>query len=208
MNLHLVRHPAPILDKSYCYGRSDIAVAPSTLALCCERVSQLLPSPLQLWTSPLQRCADLALALAARLEVSEVTVDADLQEMDFGSWELRAWDDIAWDEVEAWNRDLLHHAPGGGETLLAMAERVWRAFDALRGQGTGDCAVICHGGSIRLLRACAAWQAEHAERATALAATAPLTPDTHALEAIALRALADKRDVAFGEVITLALASR
>jgi len=203
MNLHLVRHPAPILDKSYCYGRSDIAVAPQTMALCCERVSQLLPSPVTLWTSPLQRCADLALALAATLEVSEVMVDADLQEMDFGTWELRAWDDIAWDEVEAWNRDLLHHAPGGGETLLDMATRVWRSFDALRGQAVGDCAVVCHGGSIRLLRACAAWHAEHA----AESAEAGEAPHAHALEAIALRAVADKRDVAFGEVITVTLSA-
>ncbi|MCA1322700.1 histidine phosphatase family protein [Herbaspirillum sp. alder98] len=207
MNLHLVRHPAPILDKSYCYGRSDIAVAPQTLALCCERVSQMLPSPLLLWSSPLQRCADLALALAQKLEVAEVTLDADLQEMDFGSWELRAWDDIAWDEVEAWNRDLLHHAPGGGETLLAMAARVWRSFDALRALAADDCAVICHGGSIRLLRACAAWHAEHESDAANTSAT-PATPDAHALESIALRALADKRDVAFGEVITLALGPR
>lgn len=202
MNLHLVRHPAPILDKSYCYGRSDVAVAPQTLALCCERLSQLLPSPLLLWTSPLQRCADLALALAATLGMAEISVDADLQEMDFGSWELRAWDEIAWDEVEAWNRDLLHHAPGGGETLLAMAARVWRCFDALRTQPVADCAVICHGGSIRLLRACAAWHAEHHAEGSAT----PVTPDARALEAIAWRAVADKREVAFGEVITLALA--
>ncbi|EJN07417.1 histidine phosphatase family protein [Herbaspirillum sp. YR522] len=202
MNLHLVRHPAPILDKSYCYGRSDIAVAPETLALCCERVSRLLPSPVLLWTSPLQRCADLALALATTLGMSELGVDADLQEMDFGTWELRAWDDIAWDEVEAWNRDLLHHAPGGGETLLAMAARVWRCFDALRHQPDADCAVVSHGGPIRLLRACAAWHAEH----DAKHADTPVAPDARALEAIALRAVADKRDIAFGEVITLTLA--
>lgn len=194
MHLHLVRHPAPILDKSYCYGSSDVAVAPGTLELCCERVSLLLPRGAPIISSPLQRCADLALALAQALDIESIALDIGLQEMHFGSWELRAWDDIAWAEVEAWNRDLLHHAPGGGETLLEVAQRVWDVFDALRRGGDAQAIVVCHGGSIRMLRACAAWHAEHG---------ADTAPDSSAMEAIALRAAADKRDIGFGELITL-----
>lgn len=196
MQLHLVRHPAPILDKTYCYGRSDVAVADDTLQLCCERVRALLPRGRVIYSSPLQRCASLALALAPHLGQDSIVLDEGLQEMDFGSWELRAWDDIAWSEVEAWNRDLLRHAPGGGETLLAVARRVWQSLDAMRRDGQ-DGVVVCHGGSIRMLRACAAWLAEHEQQAL----------DDQALEAIALRAVADKRDIGFGEVLPLTVAA-
>jgi alpha-ribazole phosphatase len=196
MKLHLVRHPAPILDKSYCYGSSDVAVAADTLAQCCERVAGRLPRGAAICSSPLQRCADLALALARTLEVESVTFDAGLREMHFGSWELRAWDDIPWAEVEAWNRDLLHHAPGGGETLLEVARRMCEVFEELRRGGDAECIVVCHGGSIRMLRACAAWQAEHGVEAA---------PDATALEAIALRAVTDRRDIGFGEIAVLEL---
>lgn len=200
MHLHLVRHPQPILDKTYCYGSSDVAVAAETLALCCERLAaQLLPLQpgLAVCSSPLQRCADLALALAQALDVESIALDSGLREMHFGSWELRAWDDIAWAEVEAWNRDLAHHAPGGGETLVAVAQRVWEVYDKLRRGSDTQCVVVCHGGSIRMLRACAAWQTEHGAGAM---------PDAAALEAIALRAAADRRDIGFGELITLEIA--
>lgn len=199
MHLHLVRHPAPILGKSYCYGSSDVAVAPDTLELCCERVRALVPHGAPIYSSPLQRCSDLAFALASYVGVENIVLDTALQEMHFGSWELRAWDDIAWSEVEAWNRDLLHCAPGGGETLMDVVARVWAFFEEVRADNAADVIVVCHGGSIRMLRACAAWVAEHGARAV---------PDVAALEAIALRAAADKRDIAFGEVVVLDLASR
>jgi alpha-ribazole phosphatase len=201
MNLHLIRHPQPILDKTYCYGSSDVAVAAETLALCCERLTaQLLPlrPGLAICSSPLQRCSDLALALAQALGVESIALDTGLQEMHFGSWELCAWDDIAWAEVEAWNRDLAHHAPGGGETLVEVAQRVWEVFDELRRGDDAHCIVVCHGGSIRMLRACAAWQAEHGAGAT---------PDAAGLEAIALRAAADRRDIGFGELMALEILS-
>ncbi|KAF1038549.1 MAG: putative phosphoserine phosphatase 2 [Herbaspirillum frisingense] len=194
MKLHLVRHPQPILDKSYCYGSSDVAVAADTLALCCERVAEQLPRGVAIYSSPLQRCADLALALAQTLGVDRIALDSGLQEMHFGSWELRAWDEIPWADVEAWNRDLLQHAPGGGETLPQVAQRMWEVFDDLRRSGDDEGIVVCHGGSIRMLRACAAWQAEHG---------ADAAPDAQALDAISLRAAADRRDIAFGEVIQL-----
>ncbi|MBP0596871.1 histidine phosphatase family protein [Herbaspirillum sp. LeCh32-8] len=197
MKLHLVRHPQPILDKSYCYGSSDVAVAAETLELCSELVASQLPRGVPICSSPLQRCADLALALAQALGVESIALDSGLQEMHFGSWELRAWDDIAWAEVEAWNRDLAHHAPGGGETLVNVAQRVWEVFDELCLARVSDTIVVCHGGSIRMLRACAAWQAEHGAGAA---------PDATAFEAIALRAAADRRDIGFGEVLLLEVA--
>jgi len=145
MRLLLVRHPRPDIGPGICYGRSDIAAATSEI----ERVCATLPAGLPTWTSPLVRCASLARALAPL----QLQVDARLAEMDFGAWELRSWDDIPRVEVDAWAADLLHYRPGGGESVLDVARRV-AAFRAdLYREGHAEVLVICHAGTMRLLRA-------------------------------------------------------
>ena len=44
--------------------------------------------------------------------------------MDFGAWEGVAWHDISRAHVDAWAADLPHYAPGGGESLASMLQRV------------------------------------------------------------------------------------
>jgi len=197
MVLQLIRHPQPLVDKTTCYGRSDIAVAPEMLA---QSVAQLLPQLQALppdWplvTSPLQRCAKLAQLLARAMHRPAPNVDARLQEMDFGKWELRAWDDIPWAEVEAWNADLAHYAPGGGETLTAVASRMWQAFDDLLATPAEGVIVICHAGTIRMLHACAAWRA--GQGATAC-------PDVADFRDIALRAAAHRAEIPYARLLAM-----
>ena len=196
MLLYLIRHPQPVLDQHTCYGCSDIAVAPEVQQQCLEQLLTQLPRDVPVFSSPLRRCAGLAQQLAVRLEQAGAVLERDLQEMDFGSWELRRWDDIPWAEVEAWNQDLLHHAPGGGETLPAMARRIWQALERLRARALPAAIVVCHAGSIRMLHACAQWRAEQGDM---------LAPEQQAYEDIALRAMAQRRQIGFGEVIRLSL---
>jgi len=197
MLLHLIRHPQPLVDKSTCYGRSDIAVAPEMLA---QSVAQLLPQLQALppeWplvSSPLQRCAQLAQSLAQAMQRPAPDIDPRLQEMDFGKWELRPWDDIPWAEVEAWNADLAHYAPGGGETLTEVASRMWLAFNDLLATPAEGVIVICHAGTIRMLHACAAWRA--GQGATA-------RPDAAALSDIALRAAAHRAEIPHARLLAL-----
>ncbi|MCP1571996.1 phosphoglycerate mutase [Herbaspirillum rubrisubalbicans] len=203
MQLYLIRHPQPLLDKHTCYGRSDIAVAPAMLAQCVTQLLpalQALPPGLTMVSSPLRRCADLAQALAEQLSWPAPALEPRLQEMDFGNWELRPWDDIPWAEVEAWNADLLHHAPGGGETLLAVAQRMWQAFASLLAQPAPGAIVICHAGSIRMLQACAAWRAEQGSMADNIAASTPQIFDD-----IALRAVAQRQEIPYAQVLPLDL---
>lgn len=145
MGLLLVRHPRPEVDPGLCYGRSDVAADSAELL----RVCATLPAGLPTWSSPLQRCASLARAL----NPPQLRFDARLAEMDFGAWELRSWDDIPRAEVDAWSDDLLHYRPGGGESVLDVARRV-AAFRAdLSREGHAEALIICHAGTIRLLRA-------------------------------------------------------
>lgn len=162
MELILVRHPRPLVDAGVCYGSSDLPVASDELA----RVQQSLQLPhAPVFSSPLQRCAVLARYLSP-----DVTFDANLAEMDFGSWEGRTWDDIGRAEVDAWAADLLRYRPGGGETVLEVATRVAAALDAIRRHDVPTAIVVCHAGTIRLITALASG-APLAEAALAAAAT-------------------------------------
>jgi len=175
MELILVRHPRPLGAAGICYGSSDLAVAPDELARA--QASLRLPRA-PVFSSPLQRCAALA-----RLLSPDITFDADLAEMDFGSWEGRRWDDIERAEVDAWAGDLLHYRPGGGETVLEVAARVATALAAIRRHAADSVIVVCHAGTIRLM--------------TALVSGAPLAQ-------AALAAAATPHQIAYGAVIRLA----
>lgn len=153
MRLYLVRHPKPIVAANTCYGRSDLAVAPQEHARVAAALLPLLPSGVPLFSSPLRRCAELAQQLAGPLACSSLRLDARLAEIDFGVWEGRCWDMIARAEIDAWTDDMAGYRPGGGESVLQMAQRV-RAFQAELLQSGTDCAIaICHAGTIRLLLA-------------------------------------------------------
>jgi alpha-ribazole phosphatase len=133
---------------------------------------------LDVYASPLQRCA----LLARRLQPRGVHLDARLAEMDFGSWELRAWDAIPRHEVDAWAADLLHYRPGGAECVLDVARRVAAFVDDLRQAGHAEALLICHAGTIRLL--------------SAMRAGLPL-------EQAALNAARTPHRIAYGEVVVL-----
>jgi alpha-ribazole phosphatase len=151
MRLYLVRHPPVDIAGGLCYGSSDVA-AVSDHHLGAQLLATL-PRQTRIFSSPLKRCTDLASALAIALGNEPPLLDERLAEMHFGDWEMRAWDDIPRNEVDAWADDLINYGPGGGESVLQVAQRV-RAFrDSLATLGVEDAIVICHAGTIRLLLA-------------------------------------------------------
>lgn len=146
LELILVRHPRPVVAEGICYGRSDLPAEPDELARVHAALrDQGLPGGGAVFSSPLRRCADLA-----RLLSVNVIFDANLAEMDFGSWEQRSWNDIPRAEVDAWAADLLHYRPGGGESVLDVARRVATALTRIREEGGERAVVICHAGTMRL----------------------------------------------------------
>jgi alpha-ribazole phosphatase len=182
MRLYLVRHPKPSLPPGVCYGRTDVVVSATERRLVLEGLLPLLPKHVPVYTSPLQRCGDLATDLAAMLGSGDPVSDARLAEMDFGFWEMRTWDDIPRSEIDAWTEDLTGYRPGGGETVLEVTRRVRAFHDDLLRSGHAQAGVICHAGTIRLLLAC--------QRALPLADTA-------------LYAARTPHKIAYGEVMVL-----
>ena len=154
MRLYLVRHPQPLVSAGMCYGSSDVDVAAAERDRVCATLLDAWPKDAALYSSPLRRCADLAQQLSASMDEQTIIFDARLAEMDFGSWELRAWNDIARDEIEAWVQDMVGYRPGGGESVLQIAQRVRAFYDELLQTGAQSVAIICHAGTMRMLLAC------------------------------------------------------
>ncbi|MDD0839074.1 histidine phosphatase family protein [Curvibacter sp. HBC61] len=156
--LWLVRHPRPLVAAGVCYGRLDVAADPQHLQQVRDQLAQELPPGAHVHHSPRQRCAKLAQALCeVRPDLQSASPpdgDPDLAEMDFGEWEGQTWDALGEAAVSAWTADFAHHAPGGGETVNQVLQRVGRAWRHTQARtGTGQSAVwITHAGVIRCLQ--------------------------------------------------------
>lgn len=181
MKLYLIRHSKPAIEEGLCYGSSDIPLLESDYSATLQRLITILPEKIPIFSSPLQRCAKLASALATGLDCGEPIFDARLAEMNFGGWELQSWESIAHCEIDAWANDLAHYRPGGGENVVEVAERVAAFYgDLIRMHN--EAAVICHAGTIRMLLAC--------EQGFSAAG-------------MALQAASTENKIAYGEVITV-----
>jgi len=150
MRLILIRHPQPDVVPGVCYGRTDLAVAPEQLEQALAALLPSLPPGVSVYSSPLQRCAMLARRLA-----DHPIFDARLMEMDFGAWEMQPWAAIPRADVDAWAADLANYRPGGGDSVLQMAERIAAFYDDLlvATEAHDDAIIVCHAGTMRLLAA-------------------------------------------------------
>lgn len=147
------RHPRAESAAGRCIGVTDLPVDRRRARRLAHRIRQAARRhglPRQAAVSPLRRCRDVGRWL--RRWGWRVTVDQRLRELDFGRWDGQRWSDIAWAEVTDWEADLLHHAPGGGETLAALALRV-HGYAADVARGAAPCIVLTHGGWMNALRA-------------------------------------------------------
>lgn len=151
MDVVLIRHPAVGIEPGVCYGRSDVPLAESAdggaQAVRAHLAELGAPSPEQVRTSPLTRCASVAERLARAFDVP-LLGDDDWQEMDFGAWEMQRWDDIDRAALDAWAADLMHACAHGGESVARFVARVARQADALAAFD-GPQWVVAHAGVIR-----------------------------------------------------------
>lgn len=189
MRLHLIRHPQTLAAPGICYGSSDVAVSSVERDAVLPALIDNLPSGIPLFSSPLQRCATLAEALAPALQSGPVRYDARLAEMHFGRWEMRAWEHIPRAEIEAWAAQPADYPPGGGESVLQMAQRIHACYDDLRLLAVPEIIVVCHAGTIRLLQAASL--------------SSPSQSSSELLRAMAQQAVAVPHAIAYGGVTTL-----
>ena len=139
----VLRHPR-VAAKGICYGRRDMALAPSAPAEIAQAVA-LTPACAVVLSSPSARAQALAAALA-RAHGATLEIDPRLAELDFGSWEGLAWAKIPREESDPWAEDPINRAPPGGECFADLKARVLAAMSGR------EATVVTHAGPIRALR--------------------------------------------------------
>ena len=156
MHCVLIRHPATLNSQGQCYGRLEMAVAADTLQHSAKQLAGL--SHLPVYSSPAQRCLQLAQLLSA-----QATVWPELQELDFGTWEGVAWGNIARADLNAWAADIWHYRVGRvGETAHELRQRWQQACQQLMALNQPKVVIISHAGMIRMALAEAQLIPEHA----------------------------------------------
>ena len=148
MEIYLVRHTSPAIEKGICYGQTDLDLA-ETFEKEAIEVLQKLPKKLDaVYSSPLKRCAYLAQKIG-----NNIILDDRLKELDFGSWEMQKWDDIPLSEIQPWYNDFVNTTTLNGESYQDLQNRVLDFYKDLLEEGHSSVAIITHSGVIRSLLA-------------------------------------------------------
>ncbi len=153
-----IRH-APVAHGGRIYGQSDLSCDCSETALFAGLAAQL-PQQAAWVTSNLRRTHETAAAIIRAglpgpqpIPGPEALAIADLAEQHFGEWQSLTYDELS----RSRNGDLhrfwhapAREAPPGGESFLAVVERVSRAIRRLADAYAGrDIIAVAHGGTIR-----------------------------------------------------------
>ncbi|MFY0253369.1 alpha-ribazole phosphatase family protein [Chitinophaga sp. 30R24] len=149
MEIYIIRHTTPAIESGICYGGgSDVDVAPS-FETEVARLKPLLPTQaVDVYTSPLQRCEKLAVALFG----DHYTKDDRLKEMHFGNWEMLPWDQISRNALNRWAENVVFEHIPGGESYEELYTRSIALLDELIIKNR-DVVLITHGGVIRSILA-------------------------------------------------------
>ncbi|WP_298740454.1 alpha-ribazole phosphatase [uncultured Chitinophaga sp.] len=148
MDIYLIRHTTPAIERGTCYGFADLDVA-STFTEEATRVKSMLPGkPFAVYASPLQRCSKLARFLFE----DNFTTDDRLKELNFGNWEMQRWDDIGPNALQSWMDNYVYTRVPGGESYEDLYQRAVAIFQEVIARGR-DAVLVTHSGVIRSLLA-------------------------------------------------------
>lgn len=148
MEIILVRHTTPDIEKGICYGQADIGVA-NTFLKELQPILKEVPvnnTETIYYSSPLQRCKLLAEQLS-----ETIIYDDRLKELDFGDWELKKWNDINKQELDIWMNDFVNIAATNGESYIDLHTRTVQFLKELKKLNKERIVIVTHAGVIRSL---------------------------------------------------------
>ena len=145
MEIYLIRHTTPKVEKGICYGQADLDITETFLEEV-EAIKPHLPSEgVKVYSSPLQRCKKLADALFEGLDID---IHDDLMELNCGQWELLPWNDIPKEEIQPWMDDFVNVRVPQGESYVDLHDRVVNRFNEIVGKQE-SAVIVAHGGVLR-----------------------------------------------------------
>ncbi len=150
MEIYLIRHTTPHIEKGICYGQSDVPLANSF-----ENEWQALKDKLPiaadvLFSSPLSRCLALASKLGVHYRLPVIQNDR-LKELNFGDWEMKQWNDIDATSLQQWMNDYINVKCPNGESYLDLAERVQLFLMHLRTEAPSKVIIVTHHGAMKAM---------------------------------------------------------
>lgn len=150
MEIYLIRHTKPDIDKGICYGQSDILLADSFGEELKSLHTRLKSSLNIIYTSPLQRCHLLAKELS--LSHGNIIINDNLKELNFGKWELQPWSEIKSAELNPWMADYVNTKCPDGESYHQLARRINKVWESILTKAhKTPLGIITHAGPIRAL---------------------------------------------------------
>jgi broad specificity phosphatase PhoE len=151
----LVRHGSPAANHQRRFvGSTDVPIADEgriDLARLAGGLRDLMPA--KFYCSPLRRAQETARAVLGETS-SELIVDPDLREVDFGHWEGMTFEEARVDDPAAvgrWAAGESDFSFPGGERLDAFVERTHSAASRLAADSADTVVAFTHGGVIRHL---------------------------------------------------------
>jgi len=150
MEIYLIRHTTPDIEKGICYGQSDLDLKPN-YAEEFETVLKKIQTKKNfiVISSPLKRCSLLAKYIA-----DGVIFDDRLKELNFGNWELMPWNAIPEKDINPWMTDFVNVAIPNGESYVELASRVHAFFEEIiHLKSNQDLIIVSHAGPIRAILA-------------------------------------------------------
>jgi alpha-ribazole phosphatase len=149
MEIYLIRHTTPKIEKGICYGQTDLDIT-ETFSAEVANILPYLPNDIQIvYSSPLQRCRKLAEALFPQ---QQIQLHNDLMELNCGDWEMLPWNDIPKEEIQPWMDDFINITVPNGESYTTLHRRVVNRFQWINQQAK-PAAIVAHGGVLRSILA-------------------------------------------------------
>ncbi|MDO5977679.1 alpha-ribazole phosphatase [Flavivirga spongiicola] len=146
MEIYIIRHTTPNIEKGVCYGQTDLNLVDTYLEEF-KTIKQQIPNSKKctIKSSPLKRCALLANHLG-----SPVLFDDRLKELDFGDWEMKPWNDISEEILNPWMEDFVYTRVPNGESYIDLASRINSFFeDIIKSHDKQPLIIVSHAGPIR-----------------------------------------------------------
>jgi len=156
MKLFLARHAETGEQfKNRYVGSLDVPICEVEGAQAADRLAERLSlhAITGCYCSPLLRCRQTAEIVKGKT-CCEVTIEKDLEEVDFGRWEGATFDEICRLDpalVDQWSQNALSFAFPDGEDNQHFYERVHSQISRLLDCGKDSVLVVSHGGVIRVM---------------------------------------------------------
>jgi|SRR5947209_6063929 len=149
----LIRHGTTDLLGRVLYGRSPGIFLNAEGRTQAEKLAAALTPRYTLTkivSSPLDRALETAEFIANSARVA-ITIDDGVTEVDSGSWTGKTFSDLnTLEEWQRYNRRRSLTCPPGGETMMTVQSRSWRALQKIiEDSDSNTIAVVTHGDIIR-----------------------------------------------------------